>query len=136
MEKQVAPIIKASFEIISTILLNIVNHLFENSTYPEKWAFGYIVPIFKGGDSTDPKNYRGITLNSILSKVYSQIIYNRLKLWNEKNDNINNCQFGYQKNKNTVDCIFILHSIIAKVLNSGKKLYTAFIDYEKNVLIT
>ena len=31
----------------------------------------------------------------------------------------------------TTDCIFILHSIIAKVLNSGQKLYSIFIDYEK-----
>ena len=33
--------------------------------------------------------------------------------------------------KITTDCIFILHSIISKVLNTGQKLYTVFIDYEK-----
>ena len=126
-----AEIIKASYPIIQPYLLNIFQSLFENSLYPESWSLGYIVPIFKGGDKTDPKNYRGITINNILSKVYSQIIYNRLKIWNEKYENLNECQFGYQKNKSTIDCIFIFHSIICKVLNSGKKLYTAFIDYEK-----
>ena len=44
---------------------------------------------------------------------------------------ISKCQFGYQKRKSTTDCIFILHSIISKVLNAGQKLYTVFIDYEK-----
>ena len=37
------------------------------------------------------------------------------------------------KGKSTVDCIFILNSIIAKTLNSGQKLYAVFIDYEKCV---
>ena len=77
------------------------------------------------------KSYRGITLNNILAKIYSQILLNRLTVWAEKYDKISNCQFGYQKGKSTTDCIFILHSIIAKVLNSSQKLYSIFIDYEK-----
>ena len=40
-------------------------------------------------------------------------------------------QFGYQKGKSTTDCIFLLQAIIAKVIHSGHKLYSAFIDYEK-----
>ena len=30
-----------------------------------------------------------------------------------------------------VDCVFLLHSVISKVLNAGEKLYCVFIDYEK-----
>ena len=36
-----------------------------------------------------------------------------------------------KKGKSTVDCIFILNSIINKILNSGQKLYCIFIDYAK-----
>jgi hypothetical protein len=75
--------------------------------------------------------YQGITLNNILSKSYSQILLNRLTAWSEKYEKLSNSQFGFQKGKSTVDCIFILHSIISNVINSGKKLYTIFIDYEK-----
>ena len=42
-----------------------------------------------------------------------------------------NTNLDIKKTKSTIDCIFILHSIIAKVLSVGKKLYTVFIDYEK-----
>lgn len=70
-------------------------------------------------------------MNNILAKIYSQILLNRLNTWSEKYEKIFECQFGYQKGKSTTDCIFILHSIIAKVLNSGQKLYSIFIDYEK-----
>ena len=40
-------------------------------------------------------------------------------------------QFGFQKNKSTVDCIFILHSLIAKTLNNNEKLFCTFVDYQK-----
>ena len=126
-----AEIIKASYDIISPYLVSIYNNLFDNAEYPESWGLGFIVPIFKGGDKNIPKTYRGITLNNILAKIYSQILLNRLTAWTKKYDKISNCQFGYQKGKSTTDCIFILHSIIAKVLNSGQKLYSIFIDYEK-----
>ena len=60
--------------------------MFNNAEYPESWGLGYIVPIFKGGDPNSAKNYRGITLNNILAKIYSQIIFNRLTKWTEKNE--------------------------------------------------
>ena len=40
-------------------------------------------------------------------------------------------QFGFQKGKSTTDCIFILQAIINKTLANKKKLYVAFLDWEK-----
>jgi len=54
--------------------------MFNNAEYPFEWSLGYIVPIFKGGDPSNKSNYRGITLNSILAKIYSQIFLNMLNL--------------------------------------------------------
>ena len=51
--------------------------------------------------------------------------------WSDENEKICKNQNGFLKGKSIIDCIFILHSIISKVLNSGNKLYCIFIDYEK-----
>ena len=40
-------------------------------------------------------------------------------------------QFGFQKSKSTVDCIVVLHYIITKTLANKKKLFCAFVDFEK-----
>ena len=77
------------------------------------------------------QNYRGIIISNILSKIYSQILLNRLTEWADTYNILNESQFGLQKGKSTVDCIFILHSIISKVLSSKQKLYCVFIDFEK-----
>ena len=123
--------IKSSFDLIPDYLLNIVNHIFNTGEYPESWGHGIIAPIFKSGDPNLEKNYRGITISNILSKIYSQILLNRLNKWAEIYEVLSKNQFGFRKGKSTTDCIFILHSIISKVLNSKQKLYCVFIDFEK-----
>jgi hypothetical protein len=126
-----AEIYKHSFDIIAPFLLSLFNRLLSKGEYPTSWGTGIIVPIFKGGDIEDAQNYRGITLINIIAKIYSQIILNRLKKWSIKHEKIIDNQFGFQKDKSTIDCIFILHSLIAKTLSLKKKLYCAFLDYEK-----
>ena len=122
---------KNSYDIISPFLLKLFNRLFANGEYPKAWGEGIIVPIFKSGNPDDAQNYRGITLINILGKVYSQVLLNRLSKWSEKYDKLSKNQFGFQKGKSTVDCIFLLNSIVSKVIHSGEKLYCCFIDYEK-----
>ena len=92
-------IVKASYDIISPYIVSLFNNLFDNSKYPENWGLGYTIPIFKGGDSKDATNYRGITLNNILAKIYSLVLLNPLTAWSEKHNKISGCQFGYQKGR-------------------------------------
>ena len=62
---------------------------------------------------------RGITLINIMGKIYSQILLNRLNKWAETEEKILDSQFGFQKGKSTVDCIFTFYSIIIKTLSQG-----------------
>ena len=80
-----------------------------------------------------PKNYRGITLINIMSTIFSEVIINRLAKWCTKHQILIDNQYGFQKGKSTTDCIFVLHSIIAKTLSCNTKIYCAFGDFEKCV---
>ena len=126
-----AELFKSSYDIITTFLLKLYNRLLLNGEYPRLWGEGIIVPIFKGGNPDEAGNYRGITLINIMGKIYSQILLNRLNKWAETEEKLLDNQFGFQKGKSTVDCIFAFSSIISKTLNLGEKLYCVFIDYEK-----
>ena len=87
--------------------------LFLNGEYPRLLGEGIIIPIFKGGYPDEASNYRGITLINIIGKIYSQILLNRLNKWAKREEKMLDSQFGFQKGKSTVDCIFTLFSIIA-----------------------
>ena len=66
-----------------------------------------------------------------MSKIFSLTLRNRINKWCESETIYSESQFGFRDNHSTVDCIFILHSIIQKVLISKSKLYCVFVDYMK-----
>ena len=112
-------------------LCKLFNFIFENNLYPGSWTRGIVVPVPKKGDLSDVNNYRGITLTSILSKIYSHILDNRLRSWVDDINILNECQFGFMQNKSTVDCLFILQSVVKNQLYHERKLYCAYIDFQK-----
>ena len=79
----------------------------------------------------NPANYRGITLLSVMGKLFTRILNNRLNIWAEKYHVYNEAQAGFRKNMGTIDNIFIVHGMISHMLNDNKKLYVAFIDFTK-----
>ena len=124
-------IFKASEPIITPFITKLFNTVFRSNVYPRAWTESFITPIFKKGDTNDTNNYRGVTLIKIIAKLYSKILHDRLIKWASENDKITSNQYGFQKNKSTIDCIFIFHSLISKLLNNNEKLYCSFVDYQK-----
>ena len=58
--------------------MDLLHQLFKvvwhEETVPKQWREGLIVNLFKKGDKEDPGNYRGITLLSIVGKVFCKVI--------------------------------------------------------------
>ena len=135
LDNLAAEVFKTACDLLSPYMVKIFNKIFMSGEYPDSWCKGVIVPIYKNkGDIDSTNNYRGITLSNVLAKTFSHILLKRINKWSDQHDKINNNQFGFQKAKSTVDCIFVLTSIISKVINDStgnKRLYCAFIDYEK-----
>ena len=79
------------------LLFKIVRYSFEHCCIPSDWAKGVIKPIPKGDDPRNPLNYRPITLISIQSKVYVNILNGRLVKWLESNNISTDVQNGFRK---------------------------------------
>ena len=123
--------VKRSKHVITPFLVKYFNALFCKGYYPLKWSEAIIVPLHKKGDTNLPDNYRGISLLSILSKVFTHIINERLMVWAESNNIICEAQAGFRKGRSTIDHIFTVNAIIEKYLLKNTKLYVAFIDFKK-----
>ena len=53
------------------LLEQLFSVIWQEEIVPRQWRDGLIVNIFKKGDREDPGNYRGITLLSVVGKVFS-----------------------------------------------------------------
>jgi hypothetical protein len=102
---------------------------FETEKAPKDWAKGMIFPIHKEGDKRNPDNYRGISLLSIVGKVYTAILHARLSSWCEREGIIVEEQGGFRPGRGCVEQLYTLISVLTNRV--GKKTYCCFIDLRK-----
>jgi hypothetical protein len=72
---------------------------------------------------SDPNNYRPIVLVSVLSKLFTSILTERLLSWSEDEDKLIDNQFAFRPGRSTVDAIFIMDisSMISLIKNRNNK---------------
>jgi hypothetical protein len=126
-----AELLKTGENEIIIFLTKLFNTMLKESKFPVEWTKAIIIPLHKKGNIENPDNYRGISLLSILSKVFTGIINQRLNKWAEANDILSEAQAGFRKGRSTVDHIFTLNALIEKQFSRNMKLYVAFIDFRK-----
>ena len=124
--------LKAASNTFLSIFTDFFNLVLSSGKIPEDWAIGVIKPLYKNKGSTeDANNYRGITLLSCFGKVFTSLVNNRLNDFFEANNTLGEEQAGFRADHSVTDHIFTFHSIINFFIFMKKKLYCAFIDYEK-----
>ena len=124
-------IIKASAPIILLFLVIFFNKILETKKHPDEWVVGIITPLHKSGEIDDPDNYRGITINSCLSKLFTLLLNNRLTNYINKEDALKFNQIGFRKGFQTADHVLTLKTLIDKYLDRNQKLYICFVDFCK-----
>ena len=125
--------LKYSEHMIIPFLHKLFNKLYDLCHFPFDWSKAIIVPLLKKGDETNLDNYRGISLLSLVSKVFTFILNKRLYSWAETQNKISPEQAGFRKSYSTIDHIFTLYAIVQDCFNNkkGGKVYVCFVDYRK-----
>ena len=114
------------------VITNLFNLILDSGVIPTNWCLGIIIPLYKNkGSVNDPDNYRGITLLSCLSKLFTSALNNIITIFLERFDSIGEEQAGFRAGYSTMDHVFVLNSIIDIYLQKRKRVYCAFIDYKK-----
>ena len=60
--------------------LEVCNITFDSFGVPEDWISAVIVPLYRGkGERTECENYRGVSLLSVVRKIYAGILVDRVR---------------------------------------------------------
>ena len=113
------------------LLTKLFNTILSCGYFPKDWNYGLLRLIHKDGDTDDENNYRAITLNSCLGKLFCTILNQRLYTSLEQENIFCKEQAGFRKNYRTTDQIFLLKNIIKKYISQNKYIYTCFVDFKK-----
>ena len=121
--------LKADARTTTEILYPLLKKIWNEKKIPTEWKKGHMIKLPKKGDLGQCKNWRGIMLLSIPSKVMTRIILERLKY--AIDDKLRPEQAGFRKNRSCSDQIATLRIIIEQTLEWNTTLYLNFIDFQK-----
>ena len=122
---------KNASDVVTNFFVKLFKKKYLINEYTQKTYLLLIQPVYKKGNPNDPNSCRGISLSDIIGNLISTIINCRLKMWVDMNDVTGEQQVEFRKDYSTIDQIFTLLAVVRKQWSLNRKLYVAFIDFEK-----
>ena len=71
-----------------------------------------ITPVFKSGTKTSPSNYRPISLNSTIIKVFERIIRKQVVAFMNRQDHLNNTQHGFRSDRSCLSALNVFDDLM------------------------
>ena len=97
---------------------------------PQSMRDSRIITLFKNkGDRGDCNNYRGISILSIVGKVFARVILVRLQALAVRVYPESQC--GFRSERSTIDMVSAIRLLQEKCREQGQPLYAAFVDLTK-----
>ena len=107
-----------------------LHHLFSLSLsqkyLPLEWRTHLIKPIIKSGDKSSIRNYRPISLLSVVSKVLEKLVYNSIVDF--VSDSMSVSQFGFLCGRSTLQQMLVFFN---SLLNSASQTDVIYLDFKK-----
>ena len=124
-------VLKAISDIISPILVILINRSFISGDFPQCLKIARITPIYKGGNHSDLGNYRPISILPVFAKIFEKLIYNQLYKYIEKLNILKKCQYGFQSKVSTTHAIINHLNYLYQKLEQNYFVLSIFLDFKK-----
>ena len=93
-----------------------MNKSISTDIYSHLLKHAKVIPVYKTGDETHPRNYRPTSLLSVFNRLFEKLMYKRLRSYCEKNGIFFSSQYGFRGNCSTQHAILdILNKIQSKI---------------------
>ena len=123
-------IIKKILPCILKPLKHVITKSFSMGVFPTKLKIAKVHPMFKTGTPC-LNNYRPISILTAFSKIFEKIMSIRLTDFLYANDIINNCQYGFLKNKSSELAVSDFTNETLKSFDGRKFTLAIFLDLSK-----
>ena len=107
-------------------LTRIFNAILVTGRVPASFACGYVIPLLKSTDKDPsiPSNYRGISLTSVVGKVFERLLLSRLLNF----ICLSPLQGGFRAGQSSLHTAFVFQETVTYLRECGHKAYVAFLD--------
>ena len=104
-----------------------------NGTIPRDWKKAIVVPIHKGGDRSVVKNYRPVSLTSVVCKQMEHVIAGYIRQVWEDRDWLYEGQHGFRPEYSCESQIITVCQDISDSIDEATRLEAIIIDFRKRL---
>ena len=124
-------LLKRIISVVSDPVCRLFQAFMSVGKIPSEWKSAVITPLYKKGVSSDPSNYRPVSLTSVFSKLMERVVVLDMIRYFQLNNLINKQQHGFIKKRCTATNL--LESLSDWTLNieNGRRQAVAYIDFAK-----
>ena len=113
-------------------VLQLFHIMWRKEAIPQEFKDATIIHLFKRkGNPQVCDNHRGISLLSIAGKILARVLLNQLNEHLEWSGLQPESQYGFRKNRGTIDMIFTERQLQEKCQEQNVDLYMTFVDLTK-----
>ena len=117
---------------LSYILAKLFNNCLKESCFPDCWKVSSVVPVFKNvGERSTAKNYRPVSLLSVVSKVFEKLVNNRIVDHLEKCGLFSDFQYGFRSSRSTAGLLTVVSDRITRAFNRSGATQAVGLDISK-----
>ena len=114
---------------LSYILVELFSKCLEESCFPDFWKVSSRVPVFKNvGEKSTAKNYRPVSLLSVVSKIFEKLVNNRIVDHLEKFGLFSDFQYDFRSSRSTADLLTVVSDRIARAFNRSGATRSVALD--------
>ena len=117
---------------LSYILAELFNMCLKESCFPDCCKVSSVVPVFKNvGERCTAKNYRPVSLLSVVSKAFEKLANNRIVYHLEKCGIFSDFQYGFRSSRSTAYLLTVVSDRIARTFNRSGATRAVALDIPK-----
>ena len=114
------------------ILAELFNKCLKECCFPDCWKVSSVVPVFKNvGERSTAKNYRTVSLLSVVGKVFEKLVNYRIVDHLEKCGLFCDFQYGFRSSRSTAGLLTLISDRIARVFNRSGATRAVALDISK-----
>ena len=121
-------ILKRCASEICAPLTSVFSACLQENTWPSVWKEARVVPVHKRSSRSDPKNYRPISLLSVVGKVFERVVTDVVCRHLSDNYLLSDQQYGFRPGRSTSDLLMLLTRKWQDALDEGLDTIVVALD--------
>ena len=126
-----ATMLKNAGDEVVYMLTDIYNSIIEEGKVPECLNQGIMNLIQKEKSSLTLKQRRPLTMSSIIIGIFTSRMSKMMAKVAERENHLSDASYGFREGRSTVDCIFLLNTVLQKAKKLKIPLTLASVDLKK-----